>query len=116
VAVWFENPQGDIMVGRIQDQDQGLGLARAQRICRGLSGQDGTLHNPGGRPGCHDNVPAGSEDGIGVIDWAVGLAGMDVVVVGGRGVELGAGVAVDPTVVGLVGYVPDRSGTCPGRP
>jgi len=49
-------------------------------------------------------LPAGSELGIGVIPWTVGVAGMDViVVVGGRGVELGAGVAVDPTDVGLVG-------------
>ena len=49
-------------------------------------------------------VPAGSELGMGVIPWTVGVAGMDgIVVVGGRGVELGDSVAVDPTGLGLVG-------------
>jgi hypothetical protein len=48
-----------------------------------------------------DMLPAGNTVDVGVINWAVGLAGMDVNVA--RGVKVGAGVAVDPTVVGLLG-------------
>jgi hypothetical protein len=48
-----------------------------------------------------DMLPAGKTGDVGVINWAVGLAGMVVNVT--RGVKVGAGVAVDPTEVGLVG-------------
>jgi hypothetical protein len=48
-----------------------------------------------------DMLPDGNTVDVGVINWAVGLAGMDVKVA--RGVKVGAGVAVDPTEVGLLG-------------
>jgi len=48
-----------------------------------------------------DMLPDGNTVDVGVINWAVRLAGMDVKVA--RGVKVGAGVAVDPTVVGLLG-------------
>jgi len=95
----FEDPQGDIIVGRIQIRIR-LGLPAPSVICRGFVRAGCALHNPRSSSGRMDMLPDGNTVDVGVINWAVRLAGMDVKVA--RGVKVGAGVAVDPNGGGAV--------------